>query len=171
MSNDSKPTNPKDAIGSTKLPMNIVPASVIAYASLAWLEGMTKYGGVNWRSAGVRTTIYMGALQRHYAKYYDGGEWADPKTKVPHLASIIACAGIVLDAQLAGKLNDDRPLPQPGLPALIDQLSETVAHLKELHKSMDPHHFTVADAQAEPDWHGKQLSLGLDVTDYGIRRP
>src|SRR5687767_12813836 len=98
MSNDSKPTNPKDAVGTTKLPMSLVPESVIAYASLAWLEGKTKYGGVNWREAGVRTSIYIDALKRHCAKYYDGGEWADPKTKVPHLASIIACAGIILDA-------------------------------------------------------------------------
>ncbi len=147
MSNHLKDTNPKDAIGSTKLPMSVVPESVIAYASLAWLEGKTKYGGVNWRAAGVRVSVYIDALKRHCAKYYDGGEWADPKTTVPHLASIIACAGIILDAQLAGKLTDDRPLPQLGLPALIDQLSETVAHLKELHKDMAPHHYTVVDAE------------------------
>src|SRR3954462_4655685 len=130
---DEKPSNPKDAIGTSKLPMSIVPASVIAYASLAWFEGKTKYGGVNWRAAGVRTSIYADALLRHFHKYYDGGEWADPKTKVPHLASIIACAGIILDAQLAGKLTDDRPKSQPDLPDLIDSLAEAVAHLRQLH--------------------------------------
>lgn len=143
--NDSKPSNPKDAIGTTKLPMSIVPASVIAHASLAWLEGKTKYGGVNWREAGVRTSIYIDALQRHCHKFYDGGEWADPKTKVPHLASIIACAGIILDAALAGKLEDDRPKSQPALPDLIDALSEQVAHLYALHADKKPRHWTIAD--------------------------
>ena len=142
---DSKPTNPKDAIGSTKLPMGIVPASVIAYASLAWVEGKVKYGGVNWRDAGVKASIYLDALQRHYHKYNDGGQWADPETQVPHLASIIACAGIILDAHLAGKLTDDRPKSQPGLPALIDDLSKVVAHLKELHKDKAPHHFVIGE--------------------------
>lgn len=130
--------------------MGIVPASVTAYASLAWLEGKVKYGGVNWRNAGVRASIYLDAMQRHFAKYNDGGEWADPETHVPHLASIIACAGIILDAQLAGKLTDDRPKSQPELPKLIDELSEVVAHLKELHKDKNPHHFTIADNSHGP---------------------
>jgi hypothetical protein len=125
--------------------MSVVPASVIAYASLAWLEGRTKYGGVNWREAGVRTSVYADALLRHFYKYFDGGQWADPKTKVPHLASIIACAGIILDAHLSGKLTDDRPKSQPGLPDLIDSLSEVVAHLKELHKDQHPRDWTIAD--------------------------
>ena len=140
-----KLSNPKDVIGTTKIPLGIVPASVKAYAALAWLEGKLKYGGVNWREAGVRTSIYMDALQRHYDKYYDGGQWADPVTRVPHLASIIACAGIVLDAQLAGKLTDDRPKSQPDLPDLIDGLSEIVAHLKDLYQDKQPHHYTIGE--------------------------
>jgi hypothetical protein len=134
--------------------MSVVPASVIAYASLAWLEGRQKYGGVNWREAGVRTSVYADALLRHFYKYFDGGQWADHKTKVPHLASIIACAGILLDAKLAGKLEDDRPLPQEGLPDLIDELSSVVAHLKELHKDKAPHHYTIQDQtpSADKEW-------------------
>jgi hypothetical protein len=142
---DSKESNPKDVIGTTKVPLSLVPGIVQAYASIAWLEGKTKYGGVNWREAGVKETVYADALLRHFYKYHDGGEWADQKTNVPHLASIIACAGIILDAQLAGKLIDDRPMSQAGLSQAIDDLSSLVEHLRQLNAEKNPKHWTVAD--------------------------
>lgn len=138
-----KATNPKDAIGSTKLPMHLVPDSAKAYLALAFLEGATKYGAYNWRVAGVRTSIYMAAAQRHQAKFWNG-EWADPKTKVPHLASAMACMAIVLDAKLVGKLTDDRP-PAAPIGELIDGMSENVQHLIEMHKDMNPRHWTIED--------------------------
>lgn len=141
----SKPSNPKDIIGSDKLPMDLVTGTTKAYLALAHLEGHLKYGLVNWRAAGVRASIYLGALERHYEKFKDGGEWADPVTKVPHLASIMACCSIILDAQLAGKLNDDRPKSNAALPQLIDDLGANVKHLKELFKDKNPRHYTIAD--------------------------
>lgn len=137
---DWKDTNPKDTIGTTKLPMSLVPSSLTAYASLAFLEGMLKYGLVNWRESGIRASIYLDAMQRHIAKYISG-EWEDPTTRVPHLASVIACCGIILDASLCGKLVDDRPRVSP-VPQLIDSLSEVVEHLKALHKDKTPTHYT-----------------------------
>jgi hypothetical protein len=80
---DSKPTNPKDAIGSTKLPLNLVPDSLTAYAALSFAEGASKYGSYNWRVAGVRASIYKAALERHLKKWWNGEE-CDPKTKVPY---------------------------------------------------------------------------------------
>ena len=157
MSNE-KLSNPKDAIGSTKVPMSLVPGIVIAHASLAWLEGKTKYGGVNWRDAGVRATVYADAILRHFFKWFDGGETADPMTKVRHLASIIASAGILLDAELAGKLVDDRPKSQPDLSKTIDELATIVEHLKKLHADRNPRHFTVDDNQ-----YG---SLGFSTTRF-----
>lgn len=159
MSNDLKLSNPKDAIGSTKVPMGLVPGIVVAHAALAWLEGKTKYGGANWRDAGVRASVYYDALLRHGAKWYDGGETADPQTKVRHLASIIACAGILLDAELAGKLEDDRPKSQPDLSKTIDELADIVAHLKALHADKNPRHYTIRDN--EP--HG---SLGFETPRF-----
>jgi len=133
---DAKLTNPKDMIGSDKLPMHVVPSTVTAYTALAFLEGALKYGQFNWRVAGVRFSIYASALERHLAKLKNG-EWADPVTKVPHLASIIACAGILIDAKVCGKLNDDRP-PAAPVGELIDGLSGTVVHLKHLFREHDP---------------------------------
>lgn len=140
---DGKLTNPKDAIGSSKLPLHLVPASLKAYAALSFLEGATKYGAYNWRAAGVRASIYKSALERHLEKWWNG-EWADPKTGVPHLASVLACAGIILDAKLCGKLNDDRP-PAAPLSEMIDEAEDLVRTLKAMHASEDPHHWVISD--------------------------
>lgn len=137
-----KASNPKDIIGSDKLPMSLVPGSLKAYAALGYLEGMLKYGMVNWRVTGVRSSIYTDAMERHLEKYKNG-EWADRKTKVPHLASIIACCGIILDAHLCGKLIDDRPLQAP-VGDLIDELGGTVRHLRRLFRDYSPTHYTHA---------------------------
>lgn len=140
---DTKLTNPKDAIGSTKLPLNLVPDTLEVFAALAFTEGALKYGSTNWRVSGVRASIYVAALKRHLKKYWNG-EWADPKTGVPHLASVIACAAIILDANVAGKLTDDRP-PKVDMAGLIDNLEPAIAHLKEMFKDHSPHHHTQAD--------------------------
>lgn len=143
MTERSKLTNPKDAIGSSKLPLHLVPASLKVFASLAFLEGATKYGAYNWRAAGVRASIYKSAMERHMEKWWNG-EDADPLTGVPHLASVIACAGIILDAKLCDKLNDDRP-PVAPISAEIDRLEALVASLKALNADKDPHHYTIND--------------------------
>jgi hypothetical protein len=140
---ETKPSNPKDIIGSDKLPMSLLPGSLKAYATLGFLEGMLKYGLVNWRSAGVRASIYIDAMERHATKFKEG-EWADPKTRVPHLASVIACCGILLDAHLCGKMIDDRPLPSP-VSQLIDDLGDIVVHLKEMFRDKAPHHYTIQE--------------------------
>src|SRR5258707_949196 len=72
----SKATNPKDAIGATKLPISGVPTAVNRYAALAFAEGALKYGRYNWRVSGVRISIYLDALHRHLIKLQDG-EWCD----------------------------------------------------------------------------------------------
>lgn len=142
---DTKATNPKDAIGSTKLSYGLVPDTIPTFAALAFTEGATKYGSYNWRVAGVRASIYRDALERHLKKWWNGEE-VDPKTGVPHLASVIACAGIILDAALVGKLTDDRP-PKAPMSELIDSMESKVAHLKELHKDKHPKHQTELDQE------------------------
>lgn len=142
---DTKPTNPKDAIGAGKLPLELVPDTLRVYAALAFFEGASKYGRFNWRVAGVRASIYRAALDRHLAKWWNG-EDADPHTGVPHLASVIACAGILLDADLCGKLTDDRP-PPADMGKLIDSLQATVSGLKAKYADQSPHQWTIKDVQ------------------------
>jgi len=57
-----KPTNPKDALAVSKLPLHLVPDTVKLYAALAFAEGAAKYGGYNWRVAGVHASVYRSAL-------------------------------------------------------------------------------------------------------------
>jgi len=140
---ESKPTNPKDAIGSTKLPLHLVPATMKVFAALAFTEGAAKYGAYNWRAAGVRASIYKSAMERHLEKWWNG-EDVDPSTQVPHLASVLACAGIILDAALCGKLNDDRP-PAAPISEEIDASEATVKALLALHADKNPKHWTQAD--------------------------
>lgn len=146
----STDTNPKDSIGATKLSMSLVPTSGIQAASLAFLEGALKYGRYNWRVAGVRTSIYMDAIWRHLDKYWNG-EYADPVTRVPHLASVLACVMIIIDADRMGKLTDDRPPVLPSNSLRIDDAVDMVAHLKELFKDHHPHQYTIADVASNAE--------------------
>ena len=72
MPTDTKPTNPKDAIGSKKIGSTLVPDVVVYYASLGLLEGALKYGTANWSEAGVRVSIYLDAAFRPYTGENNG---------------------------------------------------------------------------------------------------
>lgn len=137
--------NPKDTIGATKLMMDAVPDSAIAGMALAFAEGLFKYGRFNWRAYPVRFSIYDGAAMRHRAKMR-AGEWADTKTKVPHIYSMMACYAIIADARLSGTLIDDRPPAQPALIEEIDKADADIQNaMKEMFKKYTPKHWTVND--------------------------
>lgn len=146
MSTEVKPTNPKDIISGSKLPVGLVPDTIVAEAALAFLEGATKYGRFNWRIAGVRASVYNDALERHRKKWWNGQD-RDPKTRVKNLSSIIACAGILLDAELCGMLTDDRP-PRAPIEKLLDapEIAQHLQFLRELFKDYDPKQYTIADS-------------------------
>lgn len=133
---DSKPSNPKDIVGSNKVPLGLVPGTTMAYLSIGHTEGDLKYGRVNWREAGIRTMIYIDAAMRHILKFKEG-EWADSETTVPHLASALACLSIIVDAHHCGKLIDDRPKGAPAGEAMED-MAKVLIHLKEMHKDKHP---------------------------------
>lgn len=144
MNNNLKPSNPKDAVGSGKLPLGLVPQSGIAYEALAFMEGGLKYGAHNYRAIGVRASIYHDACLRHIMKWWNGQD-EDPKTRIHHLGSARACLNVILDAGLMGKLTDDRPPSNEGLVRMIEEAETEVAHLKGLFKAHNPHHYTISD--------------------------
>lgn len=144
MSLETKDTNPKDTIGSTKLDMGLVPDTAVASMALAFTEGALKYGRYNWRIAGVRASIYHAAARRHLAKWWNG-EQCDQSTGVPHLASVMACCAILLDAASMGKISDDRPPSNLGVPVAIDYSAMTVKALMQKFEGHDPHQYTIAD--------------------------
>jgi len=145
---DTKDTNPKDRIGSSKLPLDLIPATASIEEALAFLEGAEKYGAFNYRAVGVRASIYVAAAMRHIQKWVNGEE-RDEKTGVHHLGSARACLGILLDAQSMDKLTDDRPPASPEFSRMVDEAQERVEHIKELFKDKDPKHYTIDDKQGE----------------------
>jgi hypothetical protein len=138
-----KPTNPKDAIGDKKVPLWLCSPIAKAHWAVAQFVGMVKYGAWNWRSAGIRSSIYTSAIQRHIDAYVSGEE-VDPIDQTSHLGHIMACAAILLDAKAAGKLNDDRP-PSVAIRETYAAVEKQMALARENYKDMNPRHFMIAD--------------------------
>lgn len=122
----TKPTNPKDAIGSRKAGVSNVPAQVVAELGLAMLEGAAKYGRHNYRVAGVRASVYYDAAQRHLMAWWEG-EDVDPESGLPHVVKAMACLAVLRDAQINNKLSDDRPpLPRQGWVGELNKKAEEI---------------------------------------------
>lgn len=100
--------NPKTAIGATKAPLHLVPPSAIHYLASAFKDGAAKYGPYNWRDQKVSSSVYVGAALRHIGAWWDGAN-VSSDAGVEHLAHVMACCAIILDAASVGMLNDDRP--------------------------------------------------------------
>lgn len=140
-----KDTNPKDAIASTKVPLWLLSPIAKAAWALAQFAGMAKYGAWNWRISGVRTSVYLSAMERHMDAYKSGEEF-DPVDGTHHLGNIMACCAILLDAKAAGKLNDDRP-PSVDLRPTYRGIEAQAALLMEKYGHMKPKHYTIADTE------------------------
>lgn len=137
-----KDTNPKDRISSTKLPLELVPDTMAAYAATAFANGASKYGTANWRVAGVRASVYNAAMRRHLARWWNGEDFDEEG--IHNLAGVLACAAIILDADLVGKLTDDRP-PRANVAALFDRLMPQVQAALTRNAGRNPRHYTIAD--------------------------
>jgi len=127
---DTKPTNPKDRAASHRLDLSLFPATARAFGALGMTEGDCKYGGFNYRPSGVLASVYYASTNRHLDAWFNG-EYADPKTGVPHLASALAGIAIIIDAQVCGVLKDDRP-PQAPVGPLIRDFEIKVKALHDL---------------------------------------
>lgn len=139
-----KPTNPKDAIGSDKLPLHLWPTTATIVGALGLLDGALKYGRSNFRAVGVRASIYYDAARRHLDAWFEG-EDTDPDSGLPHHAHALACIAILVDAQAAGKLTDDRMYGGDRYRAFVREYTEHVARLKALHAGKDPKQYTIDD--------------------------
>jgi len=126
-----KPSNPKDSVGIKKVPFSTIPAPVMAEVGLAMLEGALKYGRHNYRTVGVRASVYYDALLRHVTQWWEGDD-IDPDSGLPHLVKAIACLVVLRDSQLMGNWQDDRPPCYSNGPTdkpWIEQLNNIAADL------------------------------------------
>lgn len=130
---DFKPTNAKDVVAVSKLDLSLYPDTAVAYGALAMSEGDLKYGGYNYRPGGVLASTYVAALRRHLSKWWNGQD-DDPRTLVPHLASVNACSAILIDAIECGVLQDDRP-PRVEMEKTYSKLERVLQHLRSIFKT------------------------------------
>lgn len=132
---DTKPTNPKDAIGSSKVPFGVIPSRVIGELGLALLEGACKYGRHNYRIAGVRASVYFDAALRHLFAFWEGQD-IDPDSGIHHLVKAMACLSVLRDSMHCGNWVDDRPPMLPGSDTWVSELNAQARKLVE--KFPDP---------------------------------
>lgn len=104
----TKETNPKESLGIRKSPMSTVSAAVLAEVGVAMLEGAIKYGRHNWRSAGVRSSVYYDGTMRHLMAWWEGQD-VDPDSGLSHITKAIASLVVLRDAMIQGVVTDDRP--------------------------------------------------------------
>jgi hypothetical protein len=142
-----KPTNPKDAIASNKLPLHLVSPIVKAYQAISHFLGNVKYGAWNFRAGGARASVYKSALERHLDAWWEG-EDIDPVDGTPHLANAMACLNILIEAKECGKLTDDRPPSNAAaLARLRGEFEALMPKIRERYADKDPKHYTIADSE------------------------
>lgn len=141
-------TNPKDILGSAKVPMDAVPPAAIAHESLAFYDGELKYGYRNYRDKKVRARIYVAACKRHLDSWLEGEETAED-SGVHHLGHARACLGIILDAQENDTLIDDRVAGPFG--KVIKKLEPWVAKRNEKQREIDAKKAKDAEPQISKD--------------------
>ena len=122
---EKKPSNPKDVIGSSKIPLSVIPPQVmiaaigVSFWSVVPLkilceiahglgEGAIKYGKHNYRVEGVRASIYYDATMRHILDWLNGIS-VDPDSGVDHLSKAICSTIVLRDSMLQNLCTDDRP--------------------------------------------------------------
>jgi len=159
----TKASNPKEAFGDMKMPMDLLPDTAVALFNLAFLEGALKYGQYNWRVAGVKVSTYVRAMRRHLSKFWNGQD-VDPHTLVHELASVGACCAIILDAIACGKLTDDRP-PRADMERALAEAAKVAKHLKELFRDHNPPQYT------EREHGATRLLLGKSATQVIVDDP
>ena len=136
----TKESNPKDAIANGKIPLHLWPSTATAMGAIGLLDGRFKYGNANWREAGVRASVYVSACQRHLAAWFEN-EDTDKDSGLPHLGHALACLAILVDAQAADKLVDDRQYPG-GYRKLMNELTPLVAMVNEKYADKpEPKHY------------------------------
>ena len=114
--------NPKTSVGRLKPSSAAIPPVAMLHLGKAMTDGAEKYGRMNWREHSVATSVYYDAMMRHMMAWWDGEDRAED-SGCHHLAHVMACCAIILDAAEQKNLIEDRP--QKGQAAqLIKEMSK-----------------------------------------------
>lgn len=145
---DTKDTNPKDAVGTAKVPVSTLSFQVMAEVGVAMLEGARKYGRHNYRVSGVRASVYFDAVFRHLGAWWEG-EDLDPESGLSHVTKAIAGLMVLRDSMMQGNWVDDRPPRAVG--AFVKRLNEVTAAIIERTPDPKPAHTAAAEAHGNAE--------------------
>lgn len=121
--------NPKQQFGLTKVPFHYFPMTVLAEASVGMMEGALKYGAHNYRDTEIFASTYIDAALRHVLSFWEGEDNDAEACGLNHAVKAIDSLAVMRDAQICGKLIDDRPLRPP--PEWLRGLMKTVKDLQD----------------------------------------
>jgi hypothetical protein len=126
--------NPKTVAGSVKIDFSTIPPLALLYLAGAHDSGALKYDAHNWRETPIPARTYIAAAQRHIMLWASGIETdyeVDERGELildedgqpigsglPHLAMAMANLSILIDAQAAGMMIDNR-CKTPGFDAAL----------------------------------------------------
>lgn len=122
---ETKPSNPKDSVGISKVPMSTVPATVLAEVGVAMAEGARKYGRHNYRVLGCKASVYYDATMRHLMDWWEGTD-IDPDSGMSHVTKAITSLVVLRDAMIQNKFIDDRP------PVSVEFLKELNVKMQDI---------------------------------------
>ena len=109
---DSPKENPKKAFGDAKPGLKYVPVLPLLSMGRVMTLGAKKYGPMNWRQDPIQADTYFDAMIRHLFSWWVGQE-IDGESGESHLAHIMACCAILMDAKRHATLEDNREFPTP----------------------------------------------------------
>lgn len=158
----SKDTNPKDLVGSDKLPLHLWPKTATALGCLGMLEGMLKYGRANFREKGIRITVYTDALERHLNAFL-AGEDIDPESGLPHVGKMLSTLAVMVDAMALGNVVDDRDYRGEGYLNLVNGWTPAVRAIKQRHKDKNPKHYTIQDSSPQAPYKPEPVAAPTDT--------
>lgn len=138
-----KSTNPKDIQGMKKIPFHLVPTSAIAVLAIQMLDGGAKYGRENYRDEKVKASVYIDGALRHMLAWFNGRD-RQADNGLRELGGVMACAAILIDAEVNGRLIDDRAYTN-NYDTLVNELTEEVSRVLLMHKNKRPRHFSKLD--------------------------
>lgn len=149
-------SNPKTTNGRLKPPVHAIPPSAIIALGLAMENGEGKYGLMNWRQSAVSSSVYYDAALRHLLAWWDGENVAQD-SNVHHLAHVMACCAILIDAEIGNKLLDDRPVAGPA--------AEMISHLHDQRIAAAVQSVMPIAQVADP----QSLAAAVDQINDGLR--
>lgn len=133
---ERKEPNPKDATGSGKVGLSVLPLPALLEAAVGATEGARKYGRHNWREEGARASTFFDAAIRHLFAWWEG-EDLDPASGVNHVSKAVADLLILRDSIMRGQAVDDRP---PSSATFIPNLNrQTKAIVEDIPDPRPPH--------------------------------